>query len=48
MPGTGTGFPVPDPGILRGEEKAAIRSASVSHGVISQQKGVSGTALLNI
>jgi hypothetical protein len=47
MPGTGTGVPVPVPGILLGEEKAAIRSASVSHGVISQQKGVSAAALLN-
>jgi len=47
MPGTRTGVPVPVPGILLGEEKAAIRSASVSHSVISQQKGVSAAALLH-
>jgi len=40
MPGTGTGVPVPVPAILLGEKKAAIRLPSVSHSVISQQKGL--------
>jgi len=46
MPGTGTGVPVPVPGNLLGEQKAAIRLPSVSHSVMSQQKGVSAAALL--